>query len=70
MVNKDLHTYLDKHGPMSPATTLQVAVGVAEGAEFLHRNNIFHKDLKSLNILVSSSAIARCSSLQLIVSVR
>jgi serine/threonine protein kinase len=40
-------------GPLSPDTTAQVALGVAQGLAYIHSRGVIHRDIKPANILVT-----------------
>ena len=51
--HKDLNDFLRKQN-LNKHEKFKIMVQMAEGVEYLHKNNIIHRDIKPSNILVSS----------------
>ncbi|MBN1679895.1 MAG: protein kinase [Anaerolineae bacterium] len=49
----DLHTLIEKNGPLDRAALLQVSTSVCRALETLHARNIIHRDIKPENILIT-----------------
>jgi serine/threonine protein kinase len=47
-----LEELLKKEGVLSPRKTLDMALGIAQGLEFLHSRHVIHRDIKPANILL------------------
>jgi serine/threonine protein kinase len=48
----DLHTFVEKRGPLTRSGLLRVATDVCRALEVLHSNGIIHRDIKPENILI------------------
>ncbi|KAL3080322.1 hypothetical protein niasHS_012427 [Heterodera schachtii] len=48
----DLHTYLERHGPLDETTCRAWMRQVIDGVSYLHEKGIVHRDLKPENILL------------------
>jgi tRNA A-37 threonylcarbamoyl transferase component Bud32 len=46
----DLHTLVQKHGPLPPARTVHLLRGVCHSLAEAHYNNLIHRDIKPANI--------------------
>jgi serine/threonine protein kinase len=47
-----LEDLLKKEGILSPQKTAEMAIGIAQGLEFLHSQQVIHRDIKPANILL------------------
>ena len=43
--------------PLRPAVVLRIALDVARGMDFLHKNSIIHRDLKAANLLMNENKV-------------
>ena len=50
-----LHDKINSNGYLNETVSLKYLVQILEGIKFLHRNKIFHSDIKPANILFTSS---------------
>ncbi|CAI5984357.1 unnamed protein product [Closterium sp. NIES-65] len=65
MVGGSVYDYIHKQrGSMRLPMVVRVAMDVAKGMDFLHKNNIIHRDLKAANLLMDENEV-RCSLLLL-----
>ncbi|KAL3124985.1 hypothetical protein niasHT_009284 [Heterodera trifolii] len=55
----DLHTYLERHGPLDETTCRAWMRQVIDGVSYLHRNRIAHRDLKPENILLFEGGVLK-----------
>eukprot|EP00475_Leptophrys_vorax_P030471 TRINITY_DN45696_c0_g1_i4.p1 TRINITY_DN45696_c0_g1~~TRINITY_DN45696_c0_g1_i4.p1 ORF type:complete len:380 (-),score=20.26 TRINITY_DN45696_c0_g1_i4:181-1254(-) len=60
MLGGSVYDYLHKHrGSMKLPMVLRVALDVAKGMDFLHKNNIIHRDLKAANLLMDENEVVK-----------
>ncbi|KAL4565878.1 hypothetical protein LXL04_029984 [Taraxacum kok-saghyz] len=60
MPGGSLFEYLHKnHHNLSLPQLVQFAIDVCEGMEYLHHNNIIHRDLKTANLLMDSNNVVK-----------
>lgn len=55
----DLRNFLSNTNIITATTKLLIAIGIAEGIETLHKNNIVHKDIKSINVFIADGIIPK-----------
>lgn len=62
MSRGSIHNFLHKQkGAFKLPTLLKVAVDVSKGMNYLHQNNIIHRDLKTANLLMDEHGVSqRC----------
>ncbi len=61
LVNGSLFHYLHGDKKLEWSQKYKIATDVAVGLEFLHKNNIIHRDIKSSNVLLSQELNAKIS---------
>ena len=44
---------IERHGVLEPIQAIDVAIAMARGLGFAHRNNVIHRDVKLDNVLIS-----------------
>ncbi|CAK7329436.1 unnamed protein product [Dovyalis caffra] len=60
MSGGSVYDYLHKHrGVFKLPTLLKVAIDVAKGMNYLHQNNIIHRDLKAANLLMDENEVIK-----------
>ena len=60
MSGGSVYDYLHKHkGVFKLPFLLKVAIDVSKGMNYLHQNNIIHRDLKAANLLMDENEV-RC----------
>jgi serine/threonine protein kinase len=59
-----LHLLLE-NGPLEPVLALRIATHIAAALDYLHSEQVFHRDVQPNNILLSSQGIAYLTSLSL-----
>jgi len=55
----DLMHYLSSHGPPKGENATKLMEGIARGLNYIHERKIIHRDLKSLNILLSKKGVPK-----------
>lgn len=59
MPGGSLYEYLHKnHVVLKLSQLLSFAIDVCNGMEYLHQNNIIHRDLKTANLLMDSNNVS------------
>ncbi|KAL4319478.1 hypothetical protein GQ457_18G018620 [Hibiscus cannabinus] len=60
MSGGSVYDYLHKHkGVFKLPTLLKVAIDVSKGMNYLHQNNIIHRDLKAANLLMDENEVVK-----------
>ncbi|KAI4367376.1 hypothetical protein MLD38_023119 [Melastoma candidum] len=60
MSGGSVYDYLHKHkGVFKLPTLLKVAIDVSKGMDYLHQNNIIHRDLKAANLLMDENEVVK-----------
>ncbi|XP_074572426.1 serine/threonine-protein kinase STY46-like [Curcuma longa] len=60
MSRGSVYDYLHKHkGLFKLPTLLRVAIDVSKGMNYLHQNNIIHRDLKAANLLMDENEVIK-----------
>ena len=50
---------IERHGLLEPVQAINVAIAMAKGLGFAHRNNVIHRDVKLDNVLISKDGIPK-----------
>lgn len=56
---EDLRSVIKREGPLDLATSVKIARQICDALEHAHENNIVHRDVKSHNILITKSGLAK-----------
>ncbi|KAJ9189494.1 hypothetical protein P3X46_000779 [Hevea brasiliensis] len=60
MSGGSVYDYLHKQkGVFKPPSLLKVAIDVSKGMNYLHQNNIIHRDLKAANLLMDENEVVK-----------
>ncbi|XP_034897845.1 serine/threonine-protein kinase STY46 isoform X1 [Populus alba] len=60
MYGGSVYDYLHKHrGVFKLPNLLKVAIDVSKGMDYLHQNNIIHRDLKAANLLMDENEVVK-----------
>ncbi|XP_042418565.1 serine/threonine-protein kinase STY46-like isoform X4 [Zingiber officinale] len=60
MQGGNLYDYLHKqHNILELSMLLKISIDVCKGMEYLHNNNIVHRDLKTANLLIDSNFVVK-----------
>lgn len=59
MSGGSVYDYLHKQNTLlKMPTLLRVAIDVSKGMDYLHQNNIIHRDLKAANLLMNENEVS------------
>lgn len=62
MARGSIYDFLHKQkGVFKLPSLIKVAIDVSKGMNYLHQNNIIHRDLKTANLLMDENEVRRCS---------
>lgn len=57
MSGGSMYYFLKENGVLPLQSILKVATDVSKGMNYLHQNNIIHRDLKAANILMDENGV-------------
>ncbi|KAG8044614.1 hypothetical protein GUJ93_ZPchr0152g29213 [Zizania palustris] len=60
MPGGNLYDFLhNKNNTLELPVILRIAIGISKGMDYLHQNNIIHRDLKTANLLIGSGQVVK-----------
>uniref|UniRef100_A0A0E0KX37 Protein kinase domain-containing protein n=1 Tax=Oryza punctata TaxID=4537 RepID=A0A0E0KX37_ORYPU len=60
MPGGNLYDFLHKqNNTLELPVVLRIAIGISKGMDYLHQNNIIHRDLKTANLLIGSGQVVK-----------
>ncbi|CAM0901585.1 unnamed protein product [Alopecurus aequalis] len=60
MPGGNLYDFLHKkNNTLELSVILRIAIGISKGMDYLHRNNIIHRDLKTANLLIGNGQVVK-----------
>ncbi|KAI3706086.1 hypothetical protein L1987_76341 [Smallanthus sonchifolius] len=71
MAGGSLYDFLhNQRGHFDVPTIIKIALHISKGMNYLHQNNIIHRDLKSANLLMDENGVSKLSLLCLVIIVK
>jgi serine/threonine protein kinase len=60
MPGGNLYDFLHKqNNTLQLPVILRIAIGISKGMDYLHQNNIIHRDLKTANLLIGNDQVVK-----------